>query len=88
MSWLTKGWQNVIIAKDQDTSFETTQNSETSIMQRRQKRPKRTSDESLFVATVGLKADTQQEDWIIDLGASRHMAFQISKGCTLLLQEV
>ena len=33
-------------------------------------------DESLFVATLGLKADTQQEDWIIDSGASRHMTFQ------------
>ena len=33
-------------------------------------------DESLFVAILGLKADTQQEDWIIDSGASRHMTFQ------------
>ena len=30
----------------------------------------------MFVATVGLKADTQLEDWIVDSGASRHMRFQ------------
>ena len=32
----------------------------------------------MFVATVGLKADTQSNDWIIDSGASRHMTFESS----------
>ena len=30
----------------------------------------------LFVATVGLKADAKDDDWIIDSGASRHMTSQ------------
>ena len=30
----------------------------------------------MFVATVGLKADVQNKDWIIDSGASRHMIFE------------
>ena len=30
----------------------------------------------MFVATVGLKADTQSNDWIVDSGASRHMTFE------------
>ena len=30
----------------------------------------------LFVATVGLKADAKDDNWIIDSGASRHMTFQ------------
>ena len=29
-----------------------------------------------FVATMGLKAETQSQDWIIDSGASRHMTFR------------
>ena len=32
----------------------------------------------MFVATVGLRADTQSNDWIIDSGASRHMTFEYS----------
>ena len=32
----------------------------------------------LFVATVGLRADTQSNDWIVDSGASRHMTFESS----------
>ena len=35
----------------------------------------------MFVATVGLKANTRSDDWIIDSGASRHMAFDISLLC-------
>ena len=30
----------------------------------------------MFVATVGLRADTQSNDWIVDSGASRHMTFE------------
>ena len=30
----------------------------------------------MFVASVGLKADAQNKNWIIDSGASRHMTFQ------------
>ena len=30
----------------------------------------------MFVASVGLKADAQNKNWIIDSGASRHMMFQ------------
>ena len=30
----------------------------------------------MFVTTVGLKADTQSNDWIVDSGASRHMTFE------------
>ena len=30
----------------------------------------------MFVATMRLKADTQDSEWIIDSGASRHMTFQ------------
>ena len=30
----------------------------------------------LFVTATGLKADTKEEDWIVDSGASRHMTFQ------------
>ena len=30
----------------------------------------------MFVATVGLKANVQSRDWLIDSGASRHMTFQ------------
>ena len=30
----------------------------------------------MFVATVGLKADTQSNDWIVDSCASRHMPFE------------
>ena len=30
----------------------------------------------MFVATVGLKADTQSNEWIVDSGASRHMTFE------------
>ena len=30
----------------------------------------------MFVASVGLKADAQDKNWIIDSGASRHMTFQ------------
>ena len=29
-----------------------------------------------FIATMGLKAETQSQDWIIDSGASRHMTFR------------
>ena len=32
----------------------------------------------MFVATVGLRADTQSNNWIIDSGASRHMTFESS----------
>ena len=32
----------------------------------------------MFVAAVGLKVDTQSDEWIIDSGASRHMTFQTS----------
>ena len=35
-------------------------------------------DNEMFVATVGLKADMQSNDWIIDSGASRHMTFESS----------
>ena len=34
------------------------------------------NDNEMFVATVGLKADMQSNDWIIDSGASRHMTFE------------
>ena len=34
------------------------------------------SGNEMFVATVGLKADAQSRDWLIDSGASRHMTFQ------------
>ena len=30
----------------------------------------------MFVAKVGLKANAQSSDWIIDSGASRHMTFE------------
>ena len=30
----------------------------------------------MFVATVGLRADTQSNDWIVDSGNSRHMTFE------------
>ena len=30
----------------------------------------------MFIATVGLKADVQNKDWIIDSGASHHMTFE------------
>ena len=30
----------------------------------------------MFVATVGLRADTQSNDWIVDSGASRRMTFE------------
>ena len=30
----------------------------------------------MFVATVGLRADAQSNDWIVDSGASRHMTFE------------
>ena len=30
----------------------------------------------MFVATAGIKADTQSNDWIVDSGASRHMTFE------------
>ena len=32
----------------------------------------------MFVATVGLRVDTQSNDWIIDSGASRYMTFESS----------
>ena len=32
----------------------------------------------IFVATVMLRADTQNNDWIIDSGASQHIAFECS----------
>ena len=32
----------------------------------------------MFVATVGLRADTQSNYWIVDSGASRHMTFESS----------
>ena len=32
----------------------------------------------MFVATLGLRGDTQSNDWIIDSGASRHMTFKSS----------
>ena len=32
----------------------------------------------MFVATVGLRGDTQSNDWIIDSGASRYMTFESS----------
>ena len=35
-------------------------------------------DNEMFVATVGLKADMQSNDWIIDSGASPHMTFESS----------
>ncbi len=38
---------------------------------------------TLFVASVGLKADAKDADWIIDSGASRHMTFQKKKSETL-----
>ena len=34
------------------------------------------SGNEIFVATVGLKADVQSKDWLIDSGASRHITFQ------------
>ena len=33
-------------------------------------------DIEMFVATVGLKADTQSNDWIVDSGASQHITFE------------
>lgn len=32
----------------------------------------------MFVATVGLRADTQSNDWIVDSGGNRHMTFESS----------
>ena len=33
----------------------------------------------MFIAIVGLKADAQGNDWIIDSGASQHMTFKNSE---------
>ena len=32
----------------------------------------------MFIATVGLRTDTQSNDWNIDSGASQHMTFECS----------